>query len=336
MPSTRDVKKREDSYDLKSIIAPIESDFRRFKNDFKVVIKSDIKLLNIILKYISNQDGKKIRPILLLLSSGLCGNISDKDIKSAIIVEILHTASLIHDDIVDNSDERRGAPTVKNLWKNQLSVLVGDYLFSNVFENALEMDNMEILRILSIITKRMSSGEILQIESRREFIVNEKKYFRILSDKTAALFSACCEISAVIARVDNKKRNALKKFGECLGIAFQVKDDLFEYDGEKMTIGKPKGVDIKNNSITLPLIYSLNNCDKKEKQSIINILKKGAKKADIKKIISFAEKLGGIEYANEKALQYANLAKSNLSLFEDSHYKESLLKFVDFAIHRKK
>jgi len=336
MPSTRDVKKREDSYDLKLIIAPIERDFRRFKNDFKVVINSDIKLLNIILKYISNQDGKKIRPILLLLSSGLCGNISDKNIKSAVIVEILHTASLIHDDIVDNSDERRGAPTVNLNCQLFRHVSKMHYLFSKVFENALEMDNMEILKILSIITKRMSSGEILQIESRREFIIDEKKYFRIISDKTAALFSACCEISAVVARVGNKKRNALKKFGECLGIAFQVKDDLFEYDGEKMTIGKPKGVDIKNNSITLPLIYSLNNCDKKERQGIINILKKGAKKEDIQKIISFVEKLGGIEYANEKARQYANLAKSNLSLFEDSHYKESLLKFVDFAIYRKK
>ena len=151
MPSARDLKKREDNYDLKSIIAPIEPDFRRFKNDFKTVINSDIKLLNIILKYISNQNGKKIRPILLLLSSGLCGKIGDNNIKSA---------SLIHDDIVDNSDKRRGAPTVNNLWKNQLSVLVGDYLFSKVFESALEMDNMEILKILSIITKRMSSGEI--------------------------------------------------------------------------------------------------------------------------------------------------------------------------------
>ncbi len=336
MSNARNAKKREDHYDLKSVIGPIEEEFQIFKDNFKIFVKSDIKLLNIILKYIINQDGKKIRPILLLLSSGICGSINDFNIKSAVIVEILHTASLIHDDIIDGADKRRGLPTVNNLWKNRLSVLVGDYLFSGVFKNALEMENLEILKIISRISSSMTTGEILQIESSRAFIIDEEKYFRIISNKTAAFFSACCEISAAIAKVDIDKRNALKKFGEYLGIAFQIRDDLFEYNGEKEKIGKPKGVDIKNNSITLPLIYSLDNCDKKERESIINIIKKGVKKADIKRIISFVEKSGGIEYTNEKALQYANLAKEKLNIFDESPYKKSLLNFVDFAVNREK
>jgi len=336
MLNVRSEKKRENYYNLESIIEPIERDFLRFKDIYKIFLHTDIKLLNIILRYITNQDGKKIRPILLLLSGGLCGGINELNFKAAVTVEILHTASLIHDDVVDNAGERRGVPTVNNLWKNQLSVLVGDYLLSNVLKNAVEMDNSEILKILSEITLRMPKGEILQIESSREFVVDEDIYFNIISNKTAGLFSACCEISAVIANVDLNKRIALKKFGEYLGIAFQIKDDLFEFNGERKIIGKPKGVDIKNNSITLPLIYSLNNCDKKDRENIIGLLRKGAKKNDIKKIISFTEKLGGIEYANKNALRYANLAKNNLNLFNDSVYKESLLKFVDFAIYREK
>ncbi|MFC1563025.1 polyprenyl synthetase family protein [candidate division KSB1 bacterium] len=336
MFSTRKVKEKEGNYELRLIIEPIEDDFCRFKDNFKIFVRSDVELLNFILKYITDQDGKKIRPILLLLSSGLCGDINEINIKSAAIVEILHTASLIHDDIIDHADERRGLPTINNLWKNQLSVLVGDYLFSRVFRKAAELDNLEIMKILSIISIRMTTGEILQIESSEKFIIDEEKYFRIISDKTASLFSACCEISAVIARIGTARRNALKQFGEYLGIAFQVKDDLFEYNGEKKKTGKPKGVDIKNNSITLPLIYSLNNCDKKERQNIISSLKKGVGKEEIKNIISFVKRCGGIEYANEKALYYAELAKSNLSLFDDSPYKKSLLKFVDFAVNREK
>ena len=282
MLNVRTVKKRENYYNLESIIEPIERDFLRFKDIYKIFLNTDVKLLNIILRYITNQDGKKIRPILLLLSGGLCGGINELNIKAAVTVEILHTASLIHDDVVDNAGERRGVPTVNNLWKNQLSVLVGDYLFSSVLKNAVEMDNSEILKILSEITLRMPKGEILQIESSREFVVDEEKYFNIISNKTAGLFSACCEISAVIGNVNLNKRIALKKFGEYLGIAFQIKDDLFEFNGERKIIGKPKGVDIKNNSITLPLIYSLNNCDKKDRGNIIGLLRKGAKKNDIK------------------------------------------------------
>jgi len=186
------------------------------------------------------------------------------------------------------------------------------------------------------LKKAADGGEHGKIMHIARLVVDEEKYFNIISNKTAGLFSACCEISAVIANIDLNKRIALKKFGEYLGIAFQIKDDLFEFNGERKVIGKPKGVDIKNNSITLPLIYSLNNCDKKDRENIIGLLRKGAKKNDIKKIISFAEKLGGIKYANKKALRYANLAKNNLNLFNDSVYKESLLKFVDFVIYREK
>lgn len=336
MLQVRTLKKIEDNYDLDSIVEPIRDDFNRFKENYKLFLQTDIGLLNKILKYIKNQDGKRIRPILLLLSGGLCGKINDNHIKSAVIIEILHTASLIHDDIVDNANERRGVPTINHLWNNQLSVLVGDFLLSVVLKNVNEMNDYEILKILSNITNRMAKGEILQIESNSRFLVNEEKYLRIIADKTAGLFSACCEISAVISKVNLKKRNAMKRFGEYLGIAFQIKDDLFEFSGKRKKIGKPKGVDIKNNSITLPLIYSLNMCSRKERKKIIEILQNGVEKKDIKEIISFTEKSGGVAYANGKARQYAELAKSNLKIFTDSSYKESLLKFVDFAINREK
>ncbi len=336
MLQVRLLKKMGNDYNLDSLIEPIKDDFHRFKENYKLFLQTDIELLNIILKYIKNQDGKRIRPILLLLSGGLCGKINDNHIKSAVIIEILHTASLIHDDIVDNANERRGVPTINSIWNNQLSVLVGDFLLSIVLKNVTEMNNYEILKILSNITNRMAKGEILQIESSRKFYVDEGKYLRIIADKTGALFSACCEISAVISDIELEKRNAMKRFGEYLGIAFQIKDDLFEFSGKRKKIGKPKGVDIKNNSITLPLIYSLNICDKKERKKIIEILQNDVEKKDIKEIISFTEKSGGVAYANGKAQQYADLAKNNLKIFMDSSYKESLLKFVDFAINRER
>lgn len=336
MLQVRTLKKIENNYNLEEIVEPIKGDFQRFKENYKSFLQTDIKLLNIILKYIKSQDGKRIRPILLLLSGGLCGKINNNHIKSAVIIEILHTASLIHDDIVDNADERRGVPTINSIWNNQLSVLVGDFLLSIVLKNAIEMNNYEILKIISNISNRMAKGEILQIESIRKFFTNEEKYLRIIADKTGSLFSACCEISAIISDVDFKKRNAMKIFGEYLGIAFQIKDDLFEFSGKRKKIGKPKGVDIKNNSITLPLIYSLNICDNKERKKITEKLRNEVGKKDIKEIISFTEKSGGVAYANEKAQQYAELAKDNLKIFEDSSYKESLLKFVDFAINRER
>ncbi len=321
---------------LNNIVIPIKNEFNQFKKAYTEFLNTDVALLDVILKYVKNQDGKKIRPILLLLSGGLCGSIKEFHIKAAVSVEVIHAASLVHDDIIDKASERRGVPTVNHLWDNRLSVLVGDYLLSRSLDNAVEMNNLEILKIMSNVAICMSQGEILQIESSRDFVLDEDKYLKIVTFKTAALFSACSEISALLSQADERKRIGLRKFGESLGIAFQIKDDLFEFNGKKKLTGKPKGVDIENNSITLPLLYSLNNTVKEEREHILQLIKKGADKNDVKEIVSFVKKSGGIDYANERALKYAAAAKEYLSCFDDSEYKNALLKFVDFTVNREK
>lgn len=331
-----DLNTKNRKYNLDASILPIRKEFNRFKAKYKRFLNADIALLDVILKYVKNQDSKKIRPILLLLSGGLCGSITNEHIKAAISIEVMHAASLVHDDIIDKASERRGVPTVNHLWDNKLSVLVGDYLLSRSLDNTVKMNSIEILKIISNVATKMSQGEILQIEAGRDLVIEEHNYLKIIQSKTSALFSACCEIGGVLNNVDDKKRSTLKKFGESLGIGFQIRDDLFEYNGKKKLIGKPKGVDIENGSITLPLLYALNNSRQKERQRIMRILKKGAENEEVKEIISFVKKSGGIEYADERALSYAAKAKKHLNIFDDSEYKEALLNFIDFTVTREK
>ncbi|MBU2492995.1 MAG: polyprenyl synthetase family protein [Bacteroidetes bacterium] len=303
---------------------------------FKNSLKSKVGIVDLVTKYILKQKGKKIRPLLVLLSAKVAGGITDRSFRGATLVELLHTATLVHDDVVDNAEKRRGLPSINAVWKNKIAVLMGDYLLSRGLTIAVEGKDFDFLGIITNTVKRMSEGELLQINKTRKLDIDEETYFRIISDKTASLLSTCCEIGGGSATDNEIYRNALKNYGEYLGIAFQIKDDILDYVGTSSLIGKPLGADIQEKKITLPLIYSLRNADKKESASIIKIIKKGSKKEGLKEVLKFVNKYNGIEYAYKSAEEYSNKAKNEIQIFPDSDSKTSLLNLVDFVTNREK
>lgn len=320
---------------LSEIIHPIEKELDLFNDKFKSSLKSKVALVDLVAKYILKQKGKKIRPVLVLLSAGLNGEISDRAYRGAVLVEMLHTATLVHDDVVDASETRRGLPSINAVWKNKIAVLIGDYLLSRGLMLAVDGNDFDFLRVVADTVKRMSEGELLQISKTRKLDIDEKTYFKIISDKTASLISTCCEIGARSSTGDENKIIALRNFGESLGIAFQIRDDILDYTGKTKIIGKPLGGDIKEKKITLPLIYSLKNVEKKEAERIIKLIKSERKKGRISEVIDFVLHNGGIEYAESQAFKYINLAKDNLQHFPDSQYKVLLTNLVDFVVNRR-
>src|SRR5438552_8326285 len=280
--------------ELKKISAPIQKELEEFKVEFRKAIKSRIALVELVSKYILRQKGKKIRPILVLLSAQLCGNINQRTYTAATLVEMLHTATLIHDDVVDDAQTRRGLASINAVWKNKIAVLMGDYMLSRGLLLALENDECGFLKITSKAVKRMSEGELLQIQKNRKFDVNEETYFRIISDKTASLITACCELGA--ASTTNNKNNVrlMSDFGENIGIAFQLRDDLLDYIGKKKIMGKSSGSDLKEKKFTLPLIHALQNSTKKESKEIINIVKNGSYSKSRSIVLDFIKEYNGI------------------------------------------
>ncbi len=320
---------------LSEIIQPIEKELDLFNDKFKISLKSKVGLVDLVTKYILKQKGKKIRPVLVLLSAGLSGEISDRAYRGAVLVEMLHTATLVHDDVVDAAETRRGIPSINAVWKNKVAVLIGDYLLSRGLMLAVDGNDFDFLRVVTDTVKRMSEGELLQISKTRKLDIDEETYFKIISDKTASLISTCCEIGARSSTDDVNKITALKNFGESLGIAFQIRDDILDYTGKSKIIGKPLGGDIKEKKITLPLIYSLKNVEKKEANRIIKLIKSESKKGRISEVIDFVLNNGGIEYAESQAVQFIHSANESLKVFPDSPYKSSLLELVDFVVNRK-
>jgi octaprenyl-diphosphate synthase len=316
---------------LSKISSPIETELKVFEDLFKKSMKSKVSLVDLISRYILKQKGKKIRPVLVLLSSSICGGINERSYRGAALVELLHTATLIHDDVVDSSETRRGLPSINAIWKNKVGVLMGDYLLSRGLMLAVDGNDFDFLRVITNTVKRMSEGELLQISQTRKLNIDEETYFRIISDKTASLLATCCEIGARAATEDESKINAMREFGENLGIAFQIRDDILDYIGTKKLIGKPLGGDIKEKKITLPLIHALKSADKTESKRIIGLIKNGSKKVDVNEIINFTQNYNGIVYADNTAKEYSNKAIDNLKLFDscDSHNSlEDLAKFI--------
>lgn len=320
---------------LAEISLPIEKELDHFNELFKNSLKSKVALVDLVTKYIMKQKGKKIRPLLVLLSAKVAGGITERSYRGAILVELLHTATLIHDDVVDNADQRRGFPSINAIWKNKIAVLMGDYLLSRGLLVSVEGNDYDFLNITTNAVKRMSEGELLQISKTRKLNINEETYFRIISDKTASLLSTCCEIGAVSASTNPEYHNALKMFGENIGIAFQIRDDILDYIGTSSIIGKPLGGDIREKKITLPLIYALKNADKKEVAEIMKMIKNPEKKNHIKDIIDFTKKKQGIEYAVKTAQEYSAKAKEYLKIFPDSASRIALESLVDFINERK-
>jgi len=317
------------------ITHPIEDELSKFHELFKHSLKSKVTLLELVTRYILKQKGKKIRPILVLLSSDLCGGISERSYRGATLVELLHTATLVHDDVVDNAETRRNFPSINAVWKNKIAVLMGDYLLARGLMLAVDGNDFDFLRVITNTVKRMSEGELLQISKTRKLDIDEATYFRIISDKTASLLSTCCEIGARASTDDDKKITAMKEFGENLGIAFQIRDDILDFIGTKIIFGKSLGADIKEKKITLPLIFALKHAPQDESHKIINLLKSKERKTKVDVVIKFVKMYEGIEYSEKVALEYARVALSKLEQFQISESRLSLESLVNFVVERK-
>src|SRR5665213_447583 len=257
---------------ITEIKSPVAAEMELFEKKFRDSMKSSVPLLDKITQYIVRRKGKQLRPMFVFLSAKLCGEVNDSTYRAASLIELLHTATLVHDDVVDDSNERRGFFSVNALWKNKIAVLIGDYLLSKGLLLSLDNDDFHLLKLVSNAVREMSEGELLQIEKARKLDINEEVYFDIIRKKTASLISSCCACGAASVTTNEKTIEQMRAFGEAVGIAFQIKDDLFDY-GDGSNIGKPTGIDIKEKKMTLPLIYTLNNASFWDKHKIINIVK---------------------------------------------------------------
>lgn len=323
------------SNNLSDLIHPIKEELERFHEEYKTSMKSKVGLVELVTRFMLRQKGKKIRPILVLLSGKLAGDINSRTYRGAILVELLHTATLVHDDVVDNAEQRRGFPSINAVWKNKIAVLMGDYLLARGLMLAVDGKDFDFLKVITNTVKRMSEGELLQTSKTRKLNIDEPTYYKIISDKTASLLSTCCEVGARSVTDDEEKINAIKNYGEYLGIAFQIRDDILDYVGKTSIIGKPLGGDIKEKKITLPLIYALKNSEKSDAREVIKKIKSGADSENLNKIIEFVKQKNGIEYANSIAVEYSEKAKECIACFPDSIVKSSLLNLVDFVVERK-
>ncbi len=321
---------------LQEIKTPIQHHIKTFEKYFRKSMKSSVPLLDKITHFIIKRKGKQMRPMFVFFSAELCGGINDKSYRAAALIELLHTATLIHDDVVDDSNIRRGFFSLNALWKNKIAVLVGDYLLSRGLLLSLNNDDFQLLKVVSNAVREMSEGELLQIEKARKLDIEEKIYFDIIRKKTASLIASCCASGALSANAGNDVINKMREFGENAGIAFQIKDDLFDYEKTNNT-GKPNATDIKEKKLTLPLIHMLENISKREKRKIINTIKNSNNSPqNVSEVINQVVESGGMEYAENKMLEYRDKALKILNTFPDSQPKKSLEQLVNFTIERKK
>jgi octaprenyl-diphosphate synthase len=322
--------------DLKEIAAPVQPHIDTFAKVFRESLRSDVGLVELVTKYIVRQKGKKVRPILVLLSADICGGVNPKSYRGAALVEILHTATLVHDDVVDEADTRRGFPSINAVWKNKIAVLMGDYLLSRGLLLSLEHDDFPFLKITSTSVRRMSEGEIHQLQKSRKLDMDEATYMRIIGDKTASLLSTCCEIGAFSATDDPEKHRRLRDYGENVGLAFQIRDDVLDYVGRKQITGKPAGGDLNEKKLTLPLIHALREAPKGEGKDILAMIKNGGKKMKVERVVDFVTRYGGLDYAAARAAHFATAAQRQLDTFPDTPSKRSLTAFADFVVERNK
>ena len=319
---------------LDDIKAPIAKEMEDFEHKFRSSMKTKVLLLDKIMNYIVKRKGKQMRPMFVFLSAGACGTISDSTFRGASLIELLHTATLVHDDVVDDANYRRGFFSVNALWKNKIAVLVGDFLLSRGLILSVENKDFDLLSIVTEAVKEMSEGELLQMEKARQLDINEEVYYEIIRQKTASLIASCCAVGASSVKAPDDIVGKMKLFGQHVGMAFQIKDDLFDYGEDE--IGKPVGIDIKEKKMTLPLIYALSKSTWLEKRRIISIVKNESEKPKkVKEVIDFVKKSGGIEYAIQAMTKYHQQASDMLAQLPDSVYKNSLSQLVQFTIDRK-
>ena len=307
-----------------------------FENKFKDSLKSNVSLLDRIMHYIIKRKGKQMRPMFVFLTAKLFGKFEENTYRAASMIELLHTATLVHDDVIDEADFRRGYFSINALWKNKIAVLVGDFLLSRGLLLAVKHEEFELLKIMSTAVQDMSEGELLQIEKARKLDITEKVYFDIIRQKTATLIAACCASGANSVGEDKNTVETMRLFGEKAGIAFQIKDDLFDYT-QSTFIGKPTGIDIREQKMTLPLIYTLNNISKKEKNNIIDIVKNHHENdKKVAELIELVKENGGLNYAEDVMIEYRNEALEILNQFDDNEARRSLELLLNYVVNRKK
>lgn len=320
---------------VKEIIAPVSNEMKEFETRFQEALDSKVPLLDKVTHYIVKRKGKQMRPLFVFLTAKMLGTVGNKSYDAAALVELLHTATLVHDDVVDDANERRGFFSVNALWKNKIAVLVGDYMLSKILLLSIEKNNEDLLKIVARSVKEMSEGELLQIEKARKLDITEEVYYEIIRQKTASLISTCCEAGALSVG-DTANAEKMRLFGEKIGLAFQIKDDIFDY-GEPGNIGKPTGLDIRERKMTLPLIYALNNSSEKVRKELINIVKNHNENPQKVKIaVDLVIKNGGIEYAHQEMLKLKNEALELLNDIEDSAAKSALVGLVEYTTTRLK
>jgi len=320
---------------LSSMTNSIESEYLEFEKYFSDSLLTDVTLINSVVKYLTKRKGKRFRPRLCLLSAKICGEINDNTYRASSLIEMIHVATLIHDDIVDGADIRRGWPSVNRIWKNKVAVLVGDYLFSNALSKMCDIDNWDALKVLSKTAKRLSRGEIMQVQSAMKKDLDEQRYYKMVSDKTSSLISASTLIGAITATDDVKKREALYNYGEKLGTMFQMKDDLLDITGLEREIGKPTMFDLKKNMFTLPIISILSSKSETDKKRILSTLKYLSKRNKKEQIKDMIIDMGGVEYTENKIKELADSATEDLSSFKDSDSRKALISAINFNIERK-
>lgn len=321
--------------ELKQITQTMSGELSEFETRFRQSMKSKVPLLDTIMTYIVKRKGKQMRPMFVILSAKLFGDVNDRTYRGGALVELLHTATLVHDDVVDDAHKRRNFYSINALWKNKIAVLVGDYLLSKGLLLSVRNKDYDMLDVLSEAVEQISEGELLQIEKARRLDITEDIYFDIISKKTASLIAACCGIGTLSTTEDKDLVNTMIDFGMKAGIAFQIKDDLFDYG--TANVGKPTGNDIKEKKMTLPLIYALNHANRGDKRRIINTVKNNNNdKKKVAEVLDYVSNSGGIEYAVEYMHQYHKEAKTLISELATQNSKKEILGLVDFVINRKK
>lgn len=327
----------KDLITLKQITQPIIEDVKIFQKEFENALNSEVRLINTISKYMIKNKGKNIRPILTILSARLCGEPTINSYRAAAMMELLHIATLIHDDVVDDATLRRGRPSINRVWKNKLSVLMGDFILSKALINMIGLKDFDALEQISSTAEKLSAGEILQIEKSITRSMTEDVYFEMISQKTASLLATSCELGAITTTKKEKDRQATFSFGENLGMAFQIKDDLFDLLGNENDTGKNNGGDVKRNMATLPLIFSKNNMSRpayKKLKKLLDVKKKS--RSIISQIVQIIEETGGVDYARKKLDEYSQKAIESILPYPDTPIRQSMLDLVDFNASRVK
>jgi octaprenyl-diphosphate synthase len=320
----------------KDILKPFKSDIATFQDYFKKSMKSNLRIVDEVAKYLVRHKGKQLRPMMVIVSARTLSEPSEGSYLAAVVVELLHTATLVHDDVVDDAEIRRGFHTINKIWRNKISILMGDYLLAKSLIIATEIGNLELMNIIANVAKSMSKGELLQIQKSRKLNITEEEYFQLIKDKTASLISACCELGAMTTNANDGQREALKNFGLNLGVAFQIKDDLLDYQSNSGILGKPTAHDLKDKKITLPLLYAFQESALSDRKRVIHQLKNGVKRKEITEIIDFIKAHDGINRAEQKAEYFKDRAISHLNFLPDTKARKVLTDLAEFVVKRTK